>query len=253
MAFAQSNNNQGNNKRTSIRLLIGLLAALAGMGGAFLPAAQAADRIAAYLDSRGRVVFVNQARIPSTPKQAPAASGQARTAARPNLGSSNPGSSNPASSNLDRMIQRSARRHQVDPDLVRAIVRVESNYNPYAVSSRGAQGLMQLIPATARRFGVRDAFDPSANLEGGIRYLKHLMELYDGDLELVLAAYNAGENAVRRYNGVPPYRETRNYLRKISQIYPLGGPLNWQKRGAPEIMKFVDSKGIVHFSNTDMP
>ena len=231
MAFAQSNN-----KRTSIRLLIGLLAALAGMGGAFLPAAQAADRIAAYLDSRGRVVFVNQARNPSPPKQA--TSGQARTAAR---------------SNLDHVIQRSANRHQVDPDLVRAIVRVESNYNPYAVSSRGAQGLMQLIPATARRFGVRDAFDPSANLEGGIRYLKHLMELYDGDLELVLAAYNAGENAVSRYNGVPPFRETRNYLRKISQIYPLDGPLDWQKRGVPEVVKFVDSKGIVHFSNMGMP
>ena len=235
MAFAQSNNNQGNNKRTSkrtsIRFLIGLLAALAGMGGAFLPTAQAADRIAAYLDSRGRVVFVNQARNPSPPKQA--TSGQARTAAR---------------SNLDHVIQRSASRHQVDPDLVHAIVRVESNYNPNAVSSRGAQGLMQLIPATARRFGVRDAFDPSANLEGGIRYLKHLMELYDGDLELVLAAYNAGENAVSRYNGVPPFRETRNYLRKISRIYPLA----WQSRGAPEVVKFVDSKGIVHFSNMGM-
>ena len=241
MAFAQSNNNQSNSERTSIRFLIGLLAALAGMGGAFLPAAQAADRIAAYLDSRGRVVFVNQARNPSPPKQA--TSGQARTAARPNLGSSD----------LDHAIQRSANRHQVDPDLVHAIVRVESNYNPYAVSSRGAQGLMQLIPATARRFGVRDAFDPSANLEGGIRYLKHLMELYDGDLELVLAAYNAGENAVRRYNGVPPFRETRNYLRKISQIYPLDGPLDWQKRGVPEVVKFVDSKGIVHFSNMGMP
>ena len=247
MALAQSNNNQGNNKRTSkrtsIRFLIGLLAGLAGMGGAFLPAAQAADRIAAYLDSRGRVVFVNQARNPSPPKQAPAASGQARTAARPDL----------SSSDLDHVIQRSASRHQVDPDLVRAIVRVESNYNPYAVSSRGAQGLMQLIPATARRFGVRDAFDPSANLEGGIRYLKHLMELYDGDLELVLAAYNAGENAVSRYNGVPPFRETRNYLRKISRIYPLDLPLDWRRYGVPAVVKFVDSKGIVHFSNMGMP
>ncbi len=238
MALAQSNH-----MRTSIRFLSGFLAALAGMGCALLPSAQAADRITAHLDSRGRVVFVNQEWNPPTPKQAPAASGQARTADRPNLGSSD----------LDRVIQRSASRHQVDPDLVRAIVRVESNYNPYAVSSRGAQGLMQLIPATARRFGVRDAFDPSANLEGGIRYLKHLMELYDGDLELVLAAYNAGENAVRRYNGVPPFRETRNYLRKISQIYPLDGPLDWQKRGVPEVVKFVDSKGIVHFSNMGMP
>ena len=235
MMLAQSNN-KSNGKRTSIRFLSGLLAALAGMGCAFLPTAQAADRIAAYLDSRGRVVFVNQARNPSTLKQA--TSGQARTADR---------------SDLDHAIQRSANRHQVDPDLVHAIVRVESNYNPYAVSSRGAQGLMQLIPATARRFGVRDVFDPRANLEGGVRYLKHLIDLYDGDLELVLAAYNAGENAVSRYNGVPPFRETQNYLRKISRIYPLDGPLNWQSRGTPEIVRFVDSKGIVHFSNTDMP
>ncbi len=231
MAFAQSNNKR-TSQRTSLSFLSGLLAALTGIEYALLPAAQAADRITAHLDSRGRVVFVNQARNPSPPKQA--ASGQARTAAR---------------SDLDRVIQRSASRHQVDPDLVRAIIRVESNYNPYAVSSRGAQGLMQLIPATARRFGVRDVFDPSANLEGGIRYLKHLINRYNGDLELVLAAYNAGENAVSRHNGVPPFRETQNYLRKISQIYPL----DWQKRGAPEIMKFVDSKGIVHFSNTGMP
>ncbi len=234
MALAQSNH-----MRTSIRFLSGFLAALAGMGCALLPSAQAADRITAHLDSRGRVVFVNQARSSPTPKQALAASGQARTAAKPNLGSSD----------LNRVILRSANRHQVDPDLVRAVVRVESNFNPNAVSPRGAQGLMQLIPATAERFGVRNPFDPVDNIEGGVRYLKFLLERFRGDLELTLAAYNAGENAVSRYNGVPPFRETRDYLLKISRIYPL----DWQHYGVPAVVKFVDSKGIVHFSNTGMP
>ena len=224
---------------------------LAGMGCAVASTAQAADRIAAYLDSSGRVIFVNQARVAPPPKQPASSASQSRTADSSNLNSKL--GSKLGRPSLDQVIQQSASRHQVDPNLVRAIVRVESNFNPYAVSPRGAQGLMQLIPATARRFGVRDAFDPQANLEGGVRYLRYLIDLYGGDLELALAAYNAGENAVSRYNGVPPFRETRNYLRKISRIYPLDGPLDWQNRGAPEIVKFVDSRGIVHFSNTGMP
>ena len=234
-------------KKNSSRFLGGFLAALVGMGCAIVSTSQAADPIEAYLDSSGRVVFVNQARVAPTPRKAASSASQSRTADSPNL------SSKLGRPSLDRVIQQSASRHQVDPDLVRAIVRVESNFDPYAVSLRGAQGLMQLIPATAQRFGVRDAFDPRANLEGGVRYLRYLIDLYGGDLELALAAYNAGENAVSRYNGVPPYRETRNYLRKISRIYPLDWPLDRQNREAPEIMKFVDSKGIVHFSNMDTP
>ena len=111
---------------------------------------------------------------------------------------------------------------------------------------------MQLIPATARRFGVRDPFDPRSNLEGGTRYLKYLMETFGGDLQLTLAAYNAGEEAVARNRGVPPFRETLNYLRKISQLYPLrasGG----RTPAVPKIMKFVDHRGIAHFSNTGQP
>jgi soluble lytic murein transglycosylase-like protein len=94
---------------------------------------------------------------------------------------------------------------------------VESNYDPNAVSPKGAQGLMQLIPATARRFGVSDAFNPSDNIQGGARYLKHLLELYKGDESLALAAYNAGEGAVSRYGGVPPYPETQDYVAKVRQ------------------------------------
>jgi soluble lytic murein transglycosylase-like protein len=110
---------------------------------------------------------------------------------------------------------------------------------------------MQLIPATARRFGVSNAFDPGANLDGGVRYLKYLMNLYGGDLKLSLAAYNAGENAVADHNGIPPYRETQDYLRKISEIYPL--TTMTQQHSNTGIDKYVDNNGIVHFSNVDQP
>jgi len=102
----------------------------------------------------------------------------------------------------------------VDPGLVEALVRVESNYDPFAVSPKGAMGLMQLMPRTAERFQVTNAFDPRQNLEGGTRYLSELLTRY-GEARLALAAYNAGEQAVDRYQGVPPYHETRQYVGRI--------------------------------------
>jgi soluble lytic murein transglycosylase-like protein len=112
-----------------------------------------------------------------------------------------------------------ARRHGLDPELVLAVVSVESAFQPDAVSPKGARGLMQLMPATAASLDVADAFDPEANLEGGTRHLESLVSRYDGDLEKALAAYNAGEGAVSRYGGVPPYRETRAYVRKVLDRY----------------------------------
>ncbi|HEX7181510.1 MAG TPA: lytic transglycosylase domain-containing protein [Thermoanaerobaculia bacterium] len=109
-------------------------------------------------------------------------------------------------------------RHEINPYLIAAVVQVESAFNPRARSRKGACGLMQLLPATARRFGLhskRDLFDPAKNLEAGVRYLKWLASRFGGDPVRMLAAYNAGEGAVDRYGGVPPYRETRNYVRKI--------------------------------------
>lgn len=114
-------------------------------------------------------------------------------------------------------IFEAARRHEMNPILVAALIRAESAYDRYAISNKGARGLMQLMPATAKRFGVaeRRLFEPKHNLEAGVKYLRWLYDRFDEDLPRALAAYNAGEGAVDRYGGVPPYRETRNYLRRI--------------------------------------
>lgn len=114
-------------------------------------------------------------------------------------------------------VDRIAQQNQLSPKLVHSVIQVESNYDPNAVSAKGAQGLMQLIPATARRFGVANVFDPADNIQGGARYLKYLLGLYKGDEALALAAYNAGEGAVARYRGVPPFAETRDYVSKVRQ------------------------------------
>jgi soluble lytic murein transglycosylase-like protein len=116
-------------------------------------------------------------------------------------------------SGIDEAVEQIAARYSLSPALLHSVIKVESNYNPYAVSRKGAQGLMQLIPETARRFGVGNSFNPLENIEGGARYLRYLIDLYGAENgSLVLAAYNAGEAAVAKYRGVPPYRETQNYL-----------------------------------------
>jgi soluble lytic murein transglycosylase-like protein len=118
------------------------------------------------------------------------------------------------------LIDRAARREALHPALLRAVVTVESAFDPHAVSRAGAQGLMQLHPATARRYGVLDPFDPEENLRGGARYLSDLLKRYNNDLELALAAYNAGEDAVERYGRkVPPFRETREYVPAVMRLY----------------------------------
>ena len=120
---------------------------------------------------------------------------------------------------LDRLVADAAVRHGLDPALVRAVVAVESGFRPEAVSPKGAQGLMQLMPATARDLGVADPLDAAANVDGGSRYLSQLVARYDGDLTKALAAYNAGMGAVARHRGVPPYAETREYVRKVLGQY----------------------------------
>jgi len=123
---------------------------------------------------------------------------------------------------LERLAEEAARRHGLDPALVRAVVAVESGFQPEAVSPKGAKGLMQLMPATARELGVADPFDAAANLDGGSRYLRSLLARYEGDLAKALAAYNAGMGAVARHRGVPPYAETRRYVQKVLGRYQTG-------------------------------
>lgn len=120
---------------------------------------------------------------------------------------------------LEPLISDSARTHGVDPRLVAAVMRRESAWNPRAVSPVGACGLMQLMPATAKFLGVSNVFDPRQNIDGGTRYLRTLLDTFDGDLDLTLAAYNAGPGAVAKYNGVPPYRETRAYVKHVRATY----------------------------------
>ena len=116
-------------------------------------------------------------------------------------------------------IQKYSEKYGVSADLVKAVIAIESCYNSSAVSPKGAQGLMQLIPATAERFGVSDSFDTSQNIHGGTRYLSWLMKRYNGDLYKSIAAYNAGEGAVDKYKGIPPYNETQQYVRKVLAVY----------------------------------
>jgi soluble lytic murein transglycosylase-like protein len=125
----------------------------------------------------------------------------------------------PEGGDLRALAAAAARRHGIDPELVLAVVGVESAFQPEAVSPKGAQGLMQLMPQTAASLGVRDALDPAENLDAGVRHLGSLLTLYGGDVTRALAAYNAGQGAVARHGGVPPFRETRAYVRKVLERY----------------------------------
>jgi soluble lytic murein transglycosylase-like protein len=155
---------------------------------------------------------------------------------------------------IDAAIDQAAARHNVDPNLVRAVIKVESNFNPNAVSRKGAMGLMQLMPQTARQLKVANPFDPQQNVDAGVRHLKQLMESYGGDVKLTLAAYNAGQGAVARSAGIPHFAETRNYVKRITQLYYGGsdpGVRFLQNPMHDPIHVERDSKGVLHISNTD--
>lgn len=122
-------------------------------------------------------------------------------------------------SEIDNLITKYADKNGLDEDFVKAVINQESGFNPNATSHCGAMGLMQLMPATAQGLGVIDAYNPEQNIEGGTKYLKGLMDRFGGDKSLALAAYNAGPNAVKKYNGIPPYAETQNYVKKVLSKY----------------------------------
>jgi soluble lytic murein transglycosylase-like protein len=165
----------------------------------------------------------------------------------------NAGGRQASAADIEASIVLAAARHNVDPNLVRAVVKVESNFNPNAVSRKGAIGLMQLMPSTARQLNVKNPFDPEQNVDAGVRHLKQLLESYGGDVQLTLAAYNAGAGAVTRSAGVPHYAETQNYVKRITNLYYGGADLS------PSAALFMrapvrvqrDSRGVLYISNTE--
>jgi soluble lytic murein transglycosylase-like protein len=218
------------------------------------PSAFAENKITAFVNADGKTVFTNL--LDNTPEP-PAIL---------------PGTDEEMPQSLRLLVETISKNHGVDPALVRAVMKTESNFNRFAKSNKGALGLMQLIPDTGRRYGVRDFFDPQQNVDGGVQHLRFLLEKFNGDLDLSLAAYNAGENLVERLGRIPPIPETTNYVRKVRAIYkqksaPLAAPAiaataakeapapaTPAAKDAPKpepspIYKVVDERGVVHFSN----
>src|SRR6266436_4924368 len=155
---------------------------------------------------------------------------------------------------IDAAIDQAAARHNVDPSLVRSVVKVESNFNPNAVSRKGAMGLMQLMPSTARSLNVSNPFDPQQNVDAGVRHLRRLLDSYGGDVRLSLAAYNAGSGAVARSAGVPRFRETQNYVRRITNLYNGGSEPGSYIFGNPvhePVHVHRDARGVLYISNTE--
>lgn len=220
-------------QKRSWLFLSGIVVGLASMSTPLF----AEDKIQAFVSPSGRVVFTNL--VDNAPAPVPPVLPVADVLA----------TEIPAP--LKALVDNIAATHGVDPALVRAVMKTESNFNRYAVSPKGAMGLMQLIPTTGRRFGVRDFFDPQQNIEAGVRYLKFLLQKFNGNLDLSLAAYNAGENLVERLGRIPPIPETTNYVRKIRAIYKKSAapPPVMIADDRPQIYRTTDESGIVHFSN----
>lgn len=162
-----------------------------------------------YVDANGVVHFTNAPQYTSKPAKQSWSfyRKEIRTAGRP--------AGNLQLHSYQDIIRQNARAYRLEEALVKAVIKAESNYNPQSISNKGAQGLMQLIPATARLVNVDDPFNPADNIRGGSNYLRLMLDQFNGNLDLALAAYNAGPNAVQRHGGIPPYTETRNYVQRV--------------------------------------
>ena len=150
----------------------------------------------------------------------------------------------------DSKIRSLSKKYKVPADLIIAVARAESGFNPFAVSRKGAVGIMQLMKDTAVRYGVNNRYDLDQNLDAGIRHLKYLRNKYNNDLKLVLAAYNAGEEAVKKYKGVPPYNETRNYIKKVSRFMGLSTADSGFSGGKTTIFKYQTKDGRIVLTDT---
>ena len=234
----------------SQRINVAIAAAASWLVLAFCTAAPMQAQIATAVDAHGRTVYVNedshQTHRGSTISSAPASWGVSKAdASKWELMA-------PPPERLERIVREAAERHQVDPALVKAVIATESGWNTHAVSNKGAMGLMQLVPGTAQRFGVGNPYDPAQNVDGGTRYLKTLLERYNGDVTKSIAAYNAGEHAVDASGGVPRIPETQRYVRKVTDAYFRPG-LNhnaalWTPPKDP-VRREVEATGRVVFTN----
>jgi soluble lytic murein transglycosylase-like protein len=191
-----------NRQKTLLILVFGIIGGILGFGLSF-PSLSRAE-IYKYVDENGVVHFTN---VPDKRYNLVLKEGWVRFRLGANF------------DKYDREIRQTSKRYGVDYALVKAVIKAESNFDPQAISRAGAKGLMQLMPGTAKALGVNDSFHPTDNIEGGVRHLRNLLDLFNGDLQLVLAAYNAGEGAVFRYNGLPPYQETRTYVQRVLQYF----------------------------------
>jgi soluble lytic murein transglycosylase-like protein len=208
-------------------------------------------QIAKVVDNSGRRFFINA----NPPLSAKLSAAKQHTNIYLPAEASLTGRSRPAMDvdrdGVEKLVREAAERHRMDPALVRAVIETESNWNPKAYSHRGAGGLMQLIPTTAQRYGAYDVFDPQQNIDAGVKYLRTLLERYHGNLDLALAAYNAGEGAVDRAHGVPSFRETRDYVQKVQNAYfrPGSGRMPDAFINTHAIHKDVTPEGRIIFTN----
>jgi soluble lytic murein transglycosylase-like protein len=210
--------------------------------GACLHAVPAQADIYAWRDEQGRLVLSKQPAPPGVAVRTFAVRGN--DALRTTRAEA---SAMPLERRMHAAVADHAARHAVDPDLVRAVIRVESAWNPFAVSRKGAMGLMQLMPATAAEYGVEDPFNPDENIRAGVAYLRRLIDRFDGRTELALAAYNAGPGAVEKYHRtVPPYRETRSYVQRIVSVTEVRvGP----RRSIYKIVELIDGREVPRYSD----
>lgn len=201
-------------------------------------ASPAVAQIYSWRDADGTLVLSDKPRADGGAQATYAVHGSA------SMRATTPFSSSGKSAPFEASIVEHARRERVAADLVRAVIQVESAFNPVAVSPKGAMGLMQLMPATAVELGVANPFDPDQNIRGGVQYLRRLLDRYNGNVELALAAYNAGMGAVEKYGDVPPYRETKDYVKKVTGTKPVQ-PANVIYKW----FELVNGKPSVRYSN----